>query len=179
MRQALFASDGPNELPARAAHDARADGGCRRILLAPGCVTIMRRLQGVKMHLLVPVKSYAGVVLACEEHPCGVLFSVRLAHRDPELSVSLGTASNRSASVGAWRQWAAYFAVPALLERASGQWEIIDPLPLPETGSPPALPHHCTGAPPKRRPRLPPCRKRGRSNGRQARGFGGSRVIRP
>jgi Family of unknown function (DUF6101) len=181
MRQALFAfdSDAPNEFPAPASHDARADGGCRRILLAPSCVTIMRRLQGVKMHLLVPAKSYAGVVLACEEHPSGVVFSIRLAHRDPELSVSLGTASNRGASIDAWRQWAAYFAVPALIERASVQWEIIDPLPLSGAAvTLPALPHRCTGASSKRRRRLALCRKWGRTS-RQARTFRGSRVIRP
>ena len=142
------------------------------ILLAPRCITIMRRLQGMKMHLLVPAESYAGVVLAREDHPSGTVFSIRLAHRDPELSMNLRTASNRRASIDAWRQWAAYFAVPALIERASGQWEIIEPLPLSGVGSFLALPHHCTGASSKRRRRLPLCRKRGRT-GRQ-RTFRGS-----
>ena len=64
MRQALFASDAPNEYRAWAAHDARADGGYRMTLLAPRRITIMRRLRGVKMHLQVPVENYEGVVLA-------------------------------------------------------------------------------------------------------------------
>ena len=42
MRQALFASDAPNEYQAWAAHDARANGGYRMILLAPRRITIMR-----------------------------------------------------------------------------------------------------------------------------------------
>jgi hypothetical protein len=65
------------------------------ILLAPRCVTIKRRLRGVKMHLRVPVESYAGVVLAREERPSSAFFSVRLVHRDPQLSVTLRAASNR------------------------------------------------------------------------------------
>jgi hypothetical protein len=39
MRQALFASDAPNEYRAWAAHDARADGGYRMILLARRAVS--------------------------------------------------------------------------------------------------------------------------------------------
>ena len=81
---------------ARAADDARADGGRRMILLAPRCVTIRRRLRGVKMQLLVPVDSYKGVVLSREDHPSGALFSLRLSHRDPELSVTLLTSNNRA-----------------------------------------------------------------------------------
>jgi hypothetical protein len=179
MREAHFAvdSDAPNQFPARAAYDARADNGWRRILLAQRCVRIIRRLQGVKMHLLVPVKSYAGVVLSCEEHPCGVVFSLRLAHRDPELSVTLGTASSRSASVAAWRQWVAYFSMPALIERSSGVWEIIEALPRPEASSPPPLDHHCTKASPKRRLRSAPFRKRGRTR-RQAKAFRDCRIVR-
>ena len=145
MRQAQFASSASNEIQTRAAHDARADGGRRMILLAPRCVTIKRRLRGVKMHLRVPVESYAGVVLAREEHPSGAFFSVRLVHRDPELSVTLRAASNRGASIDAWRQWAAYFAMPALIERGAGQWEIIEP-PLAGADSLPALPRRRWGA---------------------------------
>ena len=103
MRQAQFASSASNEIQTRAAHDARADGGRRMILLAPRCVTIKRRLRGVKMHLRVPVESYAGVVLAREERPSGAFFSVRLVHRDPELSVTLRAASNRGASLASMR----------------------------------------------------------------------------
>jgi len=169
MRQALFASDAPNEYQAWAAHDARADGGYRMILLAPRRITIMRCLRGVKMHLQVPVENYEGVVLAHEERPSGRFFSVRLAHRDPELSVTLRTASNRGESTDAWRQWAAYFAMPALIERG-GQPEIIDLPLLAGAGSLPALPRRRKPALPKRRQRLAFCRQRSRS-GRRAKSF--------
>jgi hypothetical protein len=169
MRQALFASDAPNEYRAWAAHDARADGGYRMILLAPRLITIMRCLRGVKMHLQVPIENYAGVVLAREEHPSGGFFSVRLAHRDPELSVTLRTASNRGESTDAWRQWVAYFAMPALIERG-GQPEIIDLPLLAGAGSLPALPRRRKAALPKRRQRLAFCRQRSRS-GRRAKSF--------
>jgi hypothetical protein len=169
MRQALFASDAPNEYRAWAAHDARADGGYRMILLAPRRITIMRCLRGVKMHLQVPVENYEGVVLAHEERPSGRFFSVRLAHRDPELSVTLRTASNRGESTDAWRQWVAYFAMPALIERG-GQPEIIDLPLLAGAGSLPALPRRRKAALPKRRQRLAFCRQRSRS-GRRAKSF--------
>jgi hypothetical protein len=93
----------------------------------------------------VPVESYAGVVLAREERPSGAFFSVRLVHRDPQLSVTLRAASNRGASIDAWRQWAAYCAMPALIERGASQWEIIEP-PLAGADSLPALPRRRWGA---------------------------------
>jgi len=169
MRQALFASDAPNEFRAWAAHDARADGGYRMILLAPRRITIMRRLRGMKMHLQVPVETYEGVVLAREECPSGRIFSVRLAHRDPELSVTLRTASNRGESTDAWRQWAAYFTMPALIERG-GQPDMIDLPLLAGAGSLPALPRRRKAALPKRRQRLAFFRQRSRS-GRRAKSF--------
>ena len=159
----------PNEYQAWAAHDARANGGYRMILLAPRRITIMRCLRGVKMHLQVPVENYEGVVLAHEERPSGRFFSVRLAHRDPELSVTLRTASNRGESTDAWRQWVAYFAMPALIERG-GQPEIIDLPLLAGAGSLPALPRRRKAALPKRRQRLAFCRQRSRS-GRRAKSF--------
>jgi hypothetical protein len=176
MRQPQFASGASNEIQTRAAHDARADGGHRMILLAPRCITIKRRLRGMKMHLLVPVESYAGVVLARENHPSGTRFSVRLAHRDPELSVSLRAASNRGVSINAWRQWAAYFSMPALIERGVGQWEIIDPLPLRVADPRPAPPRRRRGALPKRHRRLVLCLKRGRPSA-PVKIFRGERVI--
>jgi hypothetical protein len=176
MRQAQFASGGSNDIQARAAHDARADGGRRMILLAPRYITIKRRLRGMKMHLRVPVESYAGVVLAREASPPSAFFSVRLAHRDPELSIILKAASNRGASIDAWRQWAAYFAMPALIERGVGQWEILDTLPL--AGAEPlhALPRRSWGALSKRRQRLVPSLERRQTGGR-AKIFRGERVI--
>ncbi|HUB64079.1 MAG TPA: DUF6101 family protein [Methylocella sp.] len=172
MRQASFAFDAPDEIHARAAHDARADDGRRMIFLAPRCVTIKRRLRGMKMHLRVPVESYAGVLLAREEHPAGASFSVRLAHRDPDLSVILLTAGHQSASVDAWHQWAAYFAMPELIEGGSGHWKNVDPLPFARICPPPARPRRRAGALFKRRHHRGLSHNRGHS-GRPRKSFRG------
>ncbi|HUI19712.1 MAG TPA: DUF6101 family protein [Methylocella sp.] len=172
MRPPLFASGLPDEIQARSAHDPRADGGHRVILVASRCITIKRDLQGVKMHLRVPVESYTGVVLVEQEHPAGAFFSIRLAHRDPELSVILRAARNRRAGIDAWRQWAAYFAVPALIERGGSLWKIVDPAP--GTAPRPAVRKLCAGALPKQRRHHAFRRRRGTI--RQGRIFYGGRV---
>lgn len=174
MRPTLYASGAPNEIQTQAALDARADGGRRMILLASHCITIKRRLRGMKMHLRVPVESYKGVILAREDHPSGIIFSIRLAHRDPELTISLQAEKNRRASIDAWRQWAAFFALPALVEGAGGRWEVIDSRPLAALGSMVA-PRH-SGPFLRRRRRLALCRKNSRIDG-PAKLFRGEQVI--
>jgi Family of unknown function (DUF6101) len=165
MRNALFAAGAPNAMLARAADDARADGGRRMILLAPRCVTIRRRLRGVKMQLLVPVDSYKGIVLSREDHSSGALFILRLSHRDPELSVTLLTSNNRSISIEAWHRWAAYFAVPALLDWGGCHWELIDAVPPSGKTSLPAVARRRAGRLSNRRSRLALCRASMRASG--------------
>jgi hypothetical protein len=109
-------------------------------LLGQRCVTIKRRVQGMKMHLSVPVKNYVGVVIACEERPEGVLYRISLAHRDPELCVTLKEARDQSSILEAWRHWAAFFAMPTLVERAVGQWETAAPPSSSAMTGLPALP---------------------------------------
>lgn len=119
MRQAHFDLGTGAELVTKVAFDPRADDGRRLILLGRRTVTIKRRLRGVKMHLSVPVDTYLGVVMAREGQPDGVLYRVMLAHRDPDLSVTLKESRSRSAMVEAWHSWSAYFTTPILLEAAS------------------------------------------------------------
>jgi hypothetical protein len=116
MRQAQFELGGGPELATKVAFDPRADDGRRLILLGRRTVTIKRRLRGVKMHLSVPVETYLGVIMAREGQPDGVLYRVTLAHRDPDLSVTLKESRCRSAMIDAWHHWAAYFAAPIVLE---------------------------------------------------------------
>lgn len=156
MRNAQFATGPRNEILARTALDARADGGRRMILLAPRCVTIRRHLRGMKMQLRVPVESYTGVVLSRENRPAGALFNVRLWHRDPELSVTLRASNDRSTSVEAWHQWSAYFAMPALIERGGRH---VEPLETPLGTAIGALPRPRSGHRAERRHRLALCRK--------------------
>jgi hypothetical protein len=151
MQQAMFNVGSGNEIAARVADDARADGGRRMVWLDPRYVTIKRRLQGMKMHLSVPVESYLGVVLACDERPEGALYRISLAHRDPELCVTLKETCDRPRILDAWRSWAAFFGVPALVECAADESEIAPALP------PPSAPAAARALP----RRLTPTAKRG------------------
>jgi hypothetical protein len=119
MRQAQFELGGGPGLATKVAFDPRADDGRRLILLGRCTVTIKRRLRGVKMHLSVPVETYLGVIMAREGQPDGVLYRVTLAHRDPDLSVTLKESRCRSAMIEAWHHWTAYFAAPIVLEPPS------------------------------------------------------------
>ncbi|HZM07161.1 MAG TPA: DUF6101 family protein [Methylocella sp.] len=181
MRNSLFAADtlaagAPNAMLARAADDARADGGRRMILLAPRCVTIRRRLRGVKMLLHVPTDSYKRIVLSREDHPSGARFILRLSHRDPELSVTLLTSNNRGTSIEAWHRWAAYFAVPELIECGGGHWELIDTVaPGGKTSLPDAARRRAKRLA-NRRSRLALCRASMRVSG-QEKIFRGERLI--
>jgi len=139
MHQASFTPGTGNEITTRVGHDPRADGGRRMVVLGPRCVMIKRRLRGMKMHLSVPVESYAGVAIACEERPEGAFYRVSLAHRDPELCVTLKEARDQSVILDAWRRWAAFFSAPRLVERAGGAWETIDPPFSGALGGQPAL----------------------------------------
>lgn len=132
MRQAHFDHGTGSELATRVAFDPRADDGRRMILLGRRCVTIQRRLRGVKMHLSVPVDTYLGVVMAREGQPDGVLYRVSLAHRDPDLSVTLKESRSRSVMIAAWHHWSAYFAPPIILERATAIQRQVGPTRAPE-----------------------------------------------
>jgi len=116
MQQAhLDLGTGPDRVT-KVACDPRADDGRRLILLGRRTITIKRRLRGVKMHLSVPVETYQGVVMAREGQPDGVLYRVTLAHRDPDLSVTLKESRSRGAMIEAWHHWSTFFAAPMVLE---------------------------------------------------------------
>lgn len=111
----LDLGSGPDRVT-KVASDPRADDGRRLILLGRRTITIKRRLRGVKMHLSVPVETYQGVVMAREGQPDGVLYRVTLAHRDPDLSVTLKESRSRGAMIEAWHHWSSFFAAPVVLE---------------------------------------------------------------
>lgn len=144
MQQAMFDVGTGNKIAARVADDARADGGRRMVWLDPRYVTIKRRLQGMKMHLSVPVENYLGVVMACEERPDGAFYRISLAHRDPELCVTLKETCDRRRILDAWRSWAAFFAMPALVEHAVGEGKTIAPPRHGVTAHVSALPRRLT-----------------------------------
>ena len=114
MQQATLNLGGAREVAARAGPDTRADGGRRMVLIERRCVTIRRRVRGVKMHLSLPIKSYLGVAIGREQRRDGAFYRISLAHRDPELCVPLKEARDLAAMRDAQRHFAAFFDMPPL-----------------------------------------------------------------
>lgn len=104
--------------------DPRADGRCRVVLLARDRVTIARCVAGVFMHIAMPADAYRGVVLRLRALENGVFqYEVSLAHRDPDLSVTLLQADDDSEIRAEWRLWANFLGLPTLVEREEGRPE--------------------------------------------------------
>ena len=100
------------------AGDARADNRRRSVLLSPDRVTIDRSYRGIAMRLSVPVSAYQGVCVAVKPAATGgFVYQLRLAHRDPDLSVTLAEALDEGRIWADWRVSAGYFNLPALVER--------------------------------------------------------------
>ena len=103
------------------ADDRRADDRRRNVLLSRDRVTIDRHFHGIAMRLSVPVSSYRGVCVGVRTAETGgFVYELRLAHRDPDLSVVLAEAPDESRIWADWRTSAGYFGLPALIERNDG-----------------------------------------------------------
>jgi len=106
------------------ANDPRADGRRRVVLLARDRVVIARSVAGVFMHIAMAPNSFSGVVLRLSAMRDNVFhYEIRLAHRDPDLSVTLQEADDDSEIQADWRLWAKFLGVPALVEREGGRAE--------------------------------------------------------
>jgi hypothetical protein len=104
--------------------DPRADGRRRVVLLARDRVTIARSVAGVFMHIAMKPDAYSGVVLRLVALSEGIFhYEIRLAHRDPDLSITLHEASDDSDVQAEWRLWARFLGLPALVEREEGRPE--------------------------------------------------------
>lgn len=101
--------------------DSRADNRRRSVLLSRERVTIDRSYRGIAMRLSVPVSAYRGVCVGVRagEHG-GFVYELRLAHRDPDLSVLLDEAFDEGRIWAGWRASAGFFGLPALIERNDG-----------------------------------------------------------
>lgn len=105
----------------RAALDSRADGRRRSVLLSRERVTIDRSFRGIAMRLSVPVSAYRGVAVGVRASEAGgFVYELKLAHRDPELSVLLDENRDEARIWAGWRDAAGFFGLPALIERADG-----------------------------------------------------------
>ena len=104
--------------------DPRAEGRRRVVLLARDRVTIARCVAGVFMHIAMPADAYRGVVLSLRTLEDGVFqYEISLAHRDPDLSVTLQQADDDSEIRAEWRLWANFLGLPTLVEREEGSAE--------------------------------------------------------
>jgi hypothetical protein len=106
------------------ASDPRADGRRREVLLARERVQIARSVAGVRMEISLAASAYRGVVLRLR----GIegerfRYEIELAHRDPDLSVTLLEAVDDSEIQAEWRLWARFLSLPALVEREEGRAE--------------------------------------------------------
>jgi hypothetical protein len=104
--------------------DPRADGRRRVVLLARDRVVIARSVAGVFMHIAMTPNDYRGVVLRLSAlRDDGFHYEIRLAHRDPDLCVTLHEASDDSEIQAEWRLWARFLGLPTLVEREEGSAE--------------------------------------------------------
>jgi hypothetical protein len=94
------------------AHDARADGGVRKIELHRERVVLHRAVHGMRMAINVRVRDFLGVALRGIDDAQMLV----LVHRDPSLSIPLGASSDRDEISAAWQMWSEIFALPQLPE---------------------------------------------------------------
>ena len=117
----ILSGEAASMLAPLTAPDRRADDKRRHVTLSPHTVTIARRFRGIAMQVAVPVKAYRGVCVGLKSDGSGpVAYELRLEHRDSDLSVSLAEAPDDREIWADWRSWAAFFGLPALVERGDG-----------------------------------------------------------
>lgn len=114
------------------AGDLRSDDRRRCVSLSRDRVTIDRRYLGIAMRLSVPVPSYLGVSVAVRGgERGGFVYELRLAHRDPDLSVVLDEDRDEARIWAEWHATAGWFGLPALIERNDGPelWGALSTVP--------------------------------------------------
>jgi hypothetical protein len=132
--------------------DARADGQRRTVSLSRDMVVIARRREGVLMRIALAPRAFLGVLLRLVGLQDGAFrFEVRLAHRDPELGVTLFAGDDRAEAHRAWKRFARFVGAPALIERAEGE---VEEVAIPGRPRPVGLPRRRARGVGPRRPRF-------------------------
>ncbi|MFB9264213.1 DUF6101 family protein [Bradyrhizobium erythrophlei] len=96
------------------AHDGRADGGVRQIELHRERVVLRRAVKGMRMAVNVRVSDFLGVAVRGIDDAQMLV----LVHRDPSLTIPLGTSSDPEEIASAWQMWSEIFRLPQLTEEA-------------------------------------------------------------
>jgi hypothetical protein len=102
------------ETAAHMAFDSRADQGTRWVKVTPDAIQIDRVLSGMKMHIHVPTEAYLGISLNMRDLGQCLIYEIGLAHRDPELSVTLESTDDRLFAMRLCQQWSVYLNQPVL-----------------------------------------------------------------
>jgi hypothetical protein len=109
-----------DDILAGSASDPRADGGVRAVWLTPRGVRIERAVSGIKMRLSIPIEAYQAILSTCQggDRP---FCRITLAHKDPDLSVTLEQRADIIPEV--WRSWVPFFsrATPEVVSGALAQ----------------------------------------------------------
>lgn len=99
--------------------DPRSDNRRRVVDVAREGITIRRVVGGVSMAIWLEPPAYRGVALRITGLVEGRFhYEVKLAHRDPDLSVTLGEGEDLAAIEAQWRGWIAFLRLPALAGRS-------------------------------------------------------------
>ena len=100
------------------AFDPRSDNRRRIVDLSREAITIRRAVAGVLMAIRLESRAYRGVALRITGLDDGRFhYEVRLAHRDPDLSVPLGEGEEMATMETQWREWVVFLRLPALAGR--------------------------------------------------------------
>ena len=99
------------------AHDARADGGVRRIELHRERVVLHRAVLGMRMAINVRVRDFLGVALRGIDDAQTLV----LLHRDPSLTIPLCVSSDSEEIASAWQMWSDIFALPQLQDSVENE----------------------------------------------------------
>src|SRR3954451_7194018 len=94
------------------AHDARADGGVRRVELHRERVVLHRAVRGMRMAINVRVSDFLGVALRGLDDAQMLV----LVHRDPSLTIPLCVSSDADEIAAAWQIWSDILTLPQLPE---------------------------------------------------------------
>jgi hypothetical protein len=109
---------------AAVASDRRADGAERYVLVERSRVLIERRVRGIAMRIDIATSAYHGIGLSLTPTPSGgTCYKLTLVHRDTDLDVELYAALHDRDILAEWQGWAAYLALPRLLEREPGRFQ--------------------------------------------------------
>jgi len=114
----------PFALPLRfEAADQAADGHVRVVDLHRERVVLRRAVRGIKMALNLPVAAYLGVAIRIEppaDDTAGAV-TIVLAHRDPQLSLTLYRAADCGDVVAEWQAWGRTLGLPLMIAEADGR----------------------------------------------------------